>query len=264
MTLDRGIWNIPIPDKREVVQPTALIVPLIGFDEAGYRLGYGGGYYDRTLAVMNPRPFTVGVGFELGRLRTIHPQPHDIPLDVIITEAGVSRFRDRGAKLAANAEEAATYASPPCYLREVDPAYLGYLGTAETIALLNKLLEGERAGARGLTEMAKDSDRLATTATLSGIARDEARFCAMLADHIQALGGTPSTVTGSFYLTLTAEENREAKIGLLNRGQAWVVRKLREALPRLPEGRLHDDLKHMLEVHERNIRRCEELPRRNA
>src|SRR3546814_7461577 len=50
MKLGRGIWNIPIPDKRDVVRPTALLVPLVGFDAAGYRLGYGGGYYDRTLA----------------------------------------------------------------------------------------------------------------------------------------------------------------------------------------------------------------------
>ena len=71
--------------------PTILIVPLLGFDDAGFRLGYGGGYYDRTLAAMQPRPFTVGVGYELGRLPTIYPQPHDIPMDVIVTEAGMTR-----------------------------------------------------------------------------------------------------------------------------------------------------------------------------
>jgi 5-formyltetrahydrofolate cyclo-ligase len=65
-----------------------LLVPLVGFDSAGYRLGYGGGYYDRTLAAPEKRPRLIGVGFELGRLPTIHPQPHDIPLDVIITEVG--------------------------------------------------------------------------------------------------------------------------------------------------------------------------------
>jgi 5,10-methenyltetrahydrofolate synthetase len=73
-----------------------LIVPLLGFDAAGYRLGYGGGYYDRTLATLTPRPLTVGVGYELGRLETIHPQAHDIPLDAIVTEAGTIRHRHRG------------------------------------------------------------------------------------------------------------------------------------------------------------------------
>lgn len=90
--LARGVWGIPIPAERAVASPNVLIVPLLGFDEAGYRLGYGGGYYDRTLAAMQPRPFTVGVGNELGRLASISPQNYDIPMDVIVTEAGMVRF----------------------------------------------------------------------------------------------------------------------------------------------------------------------------
>ena len=89
MKLGRGIWNIPIPVERNPVQPTALLVPLVGFDSAGYRLGHGGGYYDRTLALFIAKPFTIGIGYELGRLETIHPQPHDIPMDAIVTESGV-------------------------------------------------------------------------------------------------------------------------------------------------------------------------------
>ena len=61
----------------------------MGFDEAGYRLGYGSGYYDRTVAVMPAKPLMIGVGFELSRLPTIHPHPHDVPMDYIVTEAGV-------------------------------------------------------------------------------------------------------------------------------------------------------------------------------
>jgi 5-formyltetrahydrofolate cyclo-ligase len=61
---------------------------LVGFDAASYRLGYGGGYFDRTLAALAPRPFAIGVGFEFQRLETIHPQPFDIPMDWILTEAG--------------------------------------------------------------------------------------------------------------------------------------------------------------------------------
>lgn len=87
-----GVWRIPIPAQRVVDDPTILIVPLLGFDEAGFRLGNGGGYYDRTLAALEPRPYTIGVGYELGRLQSIHPQPHDIPMDVITTEACVARF----------------------------------------------------------------------------------------------------------------------------------------------------------------------------
>lgn len=81
-----GIWNIPVPAEGEVVLPDALIAPLVGYDGCGYRLGYGGGYYDRTLAATAKKPLAIGVGFELSRLETIHPQPHDIPMDLIVTE----------------------------------------------------------------------------------------------------------------------------------------------------------------------------------
>jgi 5-formyltetrahydrofolate cyclo-ligase len=90
MTL--GIWDIPIPETPDRVRPTVLLVPLLGFDGAGYRLGNGGGYYDRTLAVLDPMPLTIGIGYECGRLETIYPQAHDIPLDAIVTEAGCTRI----------------------------------------------------------------------------------------------------------------------------------------------------------------------------
>jgi 5-formyltetrahydrofolate cyclo-ligase len=95
ITLTRGVWNIPVPSNRNPVQPTVLLVPLLGFDAAGYRLGHGGGYYDRTLATVAQKPLTIGIGYELGRLQTIYPQPHDIPMDAIVTESGVLRFRRR-------------------------------------------------------------------------------------------------------------------------------------------------------------------------
>jgi len=88
-----GIWNIPIPEKRDVVIPSAVLAPLVGFDLACYRLGYGGGYFDRTLASLARRPFAIGVGFELAQLATIHPQDFDIPMDVVVTEAAVRRRR---------------------------------------------------------------------------------------------------------------------------------------------------------------------------
>jgi 5-formyltetrahydrofolate cyclo-ligase len=83
-----GIWKIPVPATRRLRNPDILLVPLLGYDEAGYRLGYGGGYYDRTLAQMTPRPRAIGVGYALSRLQTIHPQNHDIPMDAIVTEDG--------------------------------------------------------------------------------------------------------------------------------------------------------------------------------
>ena len=84
--MSRGLFNIPIPAECEVVAPDVLIVPLVGFDRAGYRLGYGGGYYDRTLAASEPRPRTLAIAFAEAELETIHPQPHDIPMTRIITD----------------------------------------------------------------------------------------------------------------------------------------------------------------------------------
>lgn len=86
--LEPGVYSIPIPKERNLLEPELLIVPLVGFDPAGYRLGYGGGYYDRTIASFAKKPQAIGVGFELSRLATIHPQPHDIPMSVILTESG--------------------------------------------------------------------------------------------------------------------------------------------------------------------------------
>lgn len=91
----RGHWNIPVPPpEAPEVRPEIVLAPLVGWDAEGYRLGYGGGYFDRTLAACGKRPFTVGIGLQGARLATIHPQPHDIALDAIVTEAGVQVERE--------------------------------------------------------------------------------------------------------------------------------------------------------------------------
>lgn len=87
----RGDWNIPVPPpEAEVVVPEIALAPVVGWTDDAYRLGYGGGYFDRTLAALSPRPFTIGIGVQSARLATIFPQPHDIRLDAILTEAGVA------------------------------------------------------------------------------------------------------------------------------------------------------------------------------
>ena len=91
-----AVYDIPVPVDSPEVTPDVALIALAGFDDAGYRLGYGGGFFDRTLAVISPPPLTIGVGFELARVPTIHPQPHDIPLDYIVTERGIQhRESDR-------------------------------------------------------------------------------------------------------------------------------------------------------------------------
>ena len=91
---DSGPWKIPTPRERDLVQPTLLCVPLLGFDEALHRLGHGGGFYDRTLAVPGFEPQTVGIASESGRLRTIYPQAHDVPMQAIVTEREVFRRKN--------------------------------------------------------------------------------------------------------------------------------------------------------------------------
>jgi 5,10-methenyltetrahydrofolate synthetase len=84
-----GIWDIPVPADGERVRPEVLLIPLVGFDDRCYRLGYGVGYYDRTLATFPRQTLCVGIGYELSYLPTIYPQPHDIPMSMIVTEARV-------------------------------------------------------------------------------------------------------------------------------------------------------------------------------
>lgn len=89
-----GAFDIPVPVGAEVVRPDIVLAPLVGFDAARYRLGYGAGYFDRTLAALAPRPVAIGIGVEAGLLATVFPQPHDIPMDVIVTEVCLRRRMD--------------------------------------------------------------------------------------------------------------------------------------------------------------------------
>ena len=83
--------GIPIPADGPELRPDIVLLPLVAFDAQCFRLGYGGGYFDRTLAARVPRPQAIGVGFELARVGDIRPQAHDLRLDAIVTEAGVFR-----------------------------------------------------------------------------------------------------------------------------------------------------------------------------
>ncbi|OCP25201.1 MULTISPECIES: 5-formyltetrahydrofolate cyclo-ligase [unclassified Ensifer] len=84
--LERGVWGIPVPAGGQPVEPSVVVAPVVGFDKDGFRLGYGGGYYDRTLAVLRPKPLVIGVGFERQKIESIRPQWHDIAMDAIVTE----------------------------------------------------------------------------------------------------------------------------------------------------------------------------------
>ncbi|MGV8996123.1 MAG: DUF6306 domain-containing protein [Parvibaculaceae bacterium] len=143
--------------------------------------------------------------------------------------------------------------SPACAMHEADDAYMGYASKDELIASLNELLEAERAGSRVTLESASASDDEAIADLMHLIQKDEARWCAMLSGQIKLLGGTPSPVTGSFYGKAMAINDLVERVIFLNRDQGWVVRKLRELLPRTRDDKLHKNLTEMLSSHEVNI-----------
>jgi 5-formyltetrahydrofolate cyclo-ligase len=87
--MEEDAYGIPKPKDTEVVVPTLLFVPCVGYGLGGYRLGYGGGFYDRTLATLQPKPFTVGLGYTAGFVDDLEPEPHDMPLDAILNENGM-------------------------------------------------------------------------------------------------------------------------------------------------------------------------------
>lgn len=91
--VERGFWNIPVPAEGAWIVPDIALSPLVGHDAAGFRLGYGGGYFDRTLAA-HPEIRAIGVGLDAARIQTIYPQPHDIPMTAIVTESGTRSVID--------------------------------------------------------------------------------------------------------------------------------------------------------------------------
>ena len=96
MEMAKGAMDIPYPARSRELVPDAVLLPMNGWDAGGYRLGYGGGFFDRTLAAMATRPLVIGVTYELARMETIHPQPWDIPVDWVVTEAGAYRRNAAG------------------------------------------------------------------------------------------------------------------------------------------------------------------------
>lgn len=87
----------PGPDAPEV-RPDIILMPLAGFDMTGNRLGYGKGYYDRTIAALNPKPKLIGYGFSTQQVDPIPAEPHDVKMDMMISELGMMLFGGQGNK----------------------------------------------------------------------------------------------------------------------------------------------------------------------
>jgi 5-formyltetrahydrofolate cyclo-ligase len=89
-----GLWNIPRPlDASPIVEPDVLLVPMLAFDRTGYRLGYGGGFYDRTLADLKTSKSVVaiGVAYAAQEVDSVPHGPYDEPMDYIMTEKEIIR-----------------------------------------------------------------------------------------------------------------------------------------------------------------------------
>jgi len=135
--MTRGFWNIPVPANEEEVVPRTLIAPFLGYDGLSYRLGYGGGFFDRTLAKFGAESRAIGIGWSMFRLKTIQPQPHDIRMSAIVTQTGVAL------------QDQVSVSSEVCYLNETEAAYAGFHTPAEIAAALDAcrgLLPQERIG----------------------------------------------------------------------------------------------------------------------
>ena len=122
-----GPLGIPYPVGSNPVVPTVVLVPMNGWDEAGHRLGYGAGYFDRTLVSLPRTRVAIGVGYEMARMKTIRPQTCDVPMDWVVTERGVYRRDPDGLVFLGEPSGGApgTLASPVCYADEIDPGPQG-------------------------------------------------------------------------------------------------------------------------------------------
>lgn len=87
-----GFGTLAPDELAAVVEPDVILMPLLGFDRYGTRLGYGGGYYDRTLGRISKRPRLIGFAFAHQEFDRIPREQHDVPLDAVVTENGVTRF----------------------------------------------------------------------------------------------------------------------------------------------------------------------------
>jgi 5-formyltetrahydrofolate cyclo-ligase len=187
--MQRGFWDIPIPADPEEVTPRTLIAPIVGFSlerDAGWRLGYGGGFFDRTLAALGGSGANgaqangaqaIGIGTAMFRLATITPQPHDVPMAMLVTEQGVMSPSVSGA-------------SPVCAMEEAPDAYAGFATAGEIAATLTALRAETAPERHGLIDYAlwrlgePPAEKAAPPASLEALlprVRDDALHAALTA-----------------------------------------------------------------------------------
>jgi 5-formyltetrahydrofolate cyclo-ligase len=117
--LAKGALDIPYPVNSQEMTPDAVLLPMNGWDARGYRLGYGAGFFDRTLVSLAKKPLTIGVSYEIAKMPSIHPQAWDFPMDYVVTERGVYRRDPEGLAFLGEPDPGSgKLSSPVCYADE--------------------------------------------------------------------------------------------------------------------------------------------------
>ncbi|HSO07819.1 MAG TPA: 5-formyltetrahydrofolate cyclo-ligase, partial [Pelomicrobium sp.] len=241
-----GVFELPVPDGPAVL-PDALLIPPIGFGPLGYRLGYGGGYFDRTLAAAAPQPLKIGVAYEESRIDTIYPQPHDVPMDFIVTEAGIHYVGAEGLVLVDDFATAAWLAD--AVVRSRSPAATPLadggmqaeevsppppMSREELRVLLTTLLGAQRTGVRMLgTHLSAFPSGGDAWLRLRLIRHDAEHHCQVLDELLRSVGGDPAAAPGEMPAAMGADTGRDRRLDLLIAGQRWIAWRVERALPRV-------------------------------
>lgn len=153
-------------------------------------------------------------------------------------------------------DESPHCASPPCFMHELDPSYLGFLSREEILALLNELLEDVRAETYLMHDIESLDSHRGMSALFRELRTDQARFNVMLIRHIERLGGTPSEKTGEIGARSADNLPIERQLNEFNARQRVLYAKLEAARTRIYQDDLREDLDGMLDSRKQLIQRC--------
>ncbi len=258
MPMSKGIWDIPIPATRDPVKPEVLVVPLVGFDDQCFRLGNGGGYYDRTLAACDVKPYCIGVGYSFAQVSSIHPQAHDVPMDVIVTEEGVVGRESQLISIPRNGEAAGKFASSACSMAGLDPSYFGYMSAAESEQLVITLLRSVRVAAGLAMEIALFGKKSLEAATYLDLVYGDIYAGNLLRKTANRLKADEGNTPDETEATGTSIDDGVSTDVDLCRIHQEVAQTIRSALPKISEPQLYKDLTKVLRIQERALATIEE------
>ncbi len=259
MPMNRGIWDIPVPATRDCIVPKIIIVPLVGFDDLCFRLGNGGGYYDRTLAAFSLKPFCIGVGYSIVHVPTIYPQEHDVPMDFIVTENDVLSLENREISSRLGDNMMGKLASSACSMAEADPTYFGFMSASESLDFLLSLLKSVRATAEVAMEIALFGKKALGATTYLDLAYGGIHASMLLRGAANRLTLEPQRdADTAIAYTVTVANQKILNDSELYRLHDQLAREIRAALPKISEPRLYNDLTKILRLQERALARITE------